>query len=253
MIICIDIGNTNLVIGIVKNKEILETYRLATNPLSTEDEYIVKFKDIINHSKYANELIDGVIIASVVPLMDSIMTKLFKKYFNLKPLFVTPGIKSGINVKIENPKQLGADILIGAVGAYQKYRDNIIIVDLGTATKLFVVNKNAEMIGGVIAPGVLASLEALVSSTAKLERTSLEIPTNVIGRDTVSSIQSGAIFGTASMIDGLIEKIKKEIGEAAVVLTGGLADVFNKVIETPHFFEPNILLEGLVILYYKNI
>lgn len=253
MILCIDIGNTNLAIGLVKEKKILETYRLATNSLLTEDEYIVKFKDIITHSKYGHDEIKGVIIASVVPLMDGIMTKVFNKYFNLKPIFVGPGIKSGIHIKIENPKQLGADILIGAVGAYDKYQGNIIIVDLGTATKLFIVTSSGEMIGGIIAPGVLTSLDALVSSTAKLQRTSLEIPENIIGRDTVSSIQSGSVYGTASMIDGLIKKIKKEIGDATVVLTGGLADLFHKVIETDHFYEPNILLEGLIILYYKNI
>ncbi|MDD4244518.1 MAG: type III pantothenate kinase [Bacilli bacterium] len=252
MVLCLDIGNTNISIGIEINKQIVSQYRLATNPSLTEDEYVVKFKDILSHSPYVNTPIEGVIIASVVPAMDTIMEKTFTKYYNLKPMFVVPGIKSGIRIKIEHPKQLGADLLIGAVGAYHKYRGNLIIVDLGTATKLTVVTETGDFLGGIIAPGVMSSLASLVSSTAKLQHAPLQRPENIIGRDTVSSIQSGAIYGTAAMIDGLIAQLKKEIGEATVILTGGLGDVYHPVIETPHFFEPNILLEGLVIIYYKN-
>ena len=252
MVLCLDIGNTNISIGIEINKQIVSQYRLATNTSLTEDEYVVKFKDIISHSPYANTPIDGVIIASVVPAMDYIMEKTFIKYYDLKPMFVVPGIKSGIRIKIEHPKQLGADLLIGAVGAFNKYRGNLIIVDMVTATKFSVVTEKGDFLGGVIAPGVMSSLAGLVSSTAKLQHAPLQRPENVIGRDTVSCIQSGAIFGTAAMIDGLIAKLKKEIGEATVILTGGLGEVYDSVIETPHYFEPNILLEGLVIVYYKN-
>ena len=247
-----DIGNTNLVLGIVKEKRIIEIFRFATNVSLTEDEYFVKFNSILKHCSLAEKEIDDVIISSVVPQMDVIMTNTFKKYYGLMPIFVEPGLKSGIHIKIENPKQLGADLLIGAVGSYYKYRDNIIIVDIGTATKLFVVTKDGEFLGGAIAPGVITSLNSLVSSTAKLQHTSIQKPNGVIGRDTASSIQSGIIYGTAALIDGMINRIESEIGPTKVVLTGGLANIFNEVILTPHHYEPNILLEGLIILYYKN-
>ncbi len=251
MLLCFDIGNTHIVMAIVKNKQIIDKYRFATDISATEDEYALRFQAMILE-KYQDEAIEAVIISSVVPPLDKIMEKTFVKHFAIKPMFVAQGVKSGLHIKLENPKQLGADLLIGAVAAYEKYRDTTIIVDLGTATKFSVVTKNAEFLGGIIVPGVYTSLDSLFSKAAKLFQISIEEPKTVIGRDTTTSIQSGTVYGTACMIDGLIAKIHQEIGQARVILTGGIAPLIDKVITTPHDYDPDLLIKGLIIIYYKN-
>lgn len=252
MILCFDIGNTHIVMGIVDNSEIKQTYRFATNTTITADEYAVKFLETIKGSDFNPKNIKGVIVSSVVPALDKVMMEAFEKYFHLKPMFVGQGIKSGLHIRIENPKQLGADLLVGSVAAYNKYNENLIVVDLGTASKFIVVTKNAEILGGAIAPGVQSSLNSLFSSAAKLAQVNLEVPKNVIGRDTTTCIQSGSIYGFASLIEGMVSRIKSEIGEAKVVLTGGLAEVMKDVLNLEYVYEPNLLIEGLIILYNKN-
>lgn len=252
MLLCLDIGNTHIVMGITDNNQIKGIYRYATNVTITEDEYAIKFLETIKGSGYNPQIVEGVIISSVVPGLDKVMRGAFEKYFHLKPIFVGQGIKSGLNIKIENPKQLGADLLVGAVAGYNKYPENLIVVDLGTATKFVVVTKKGEILGGAIAPGIQSSLNSLFSSAAKLSQVNLEIPKNVIGRDTTTCIQSGSLYGAASMIEGMVQRIKKELDDAKVVLTGGLAEVIKDILNLEYVYEPNLLIDGLIILYNKN-
>lgn len=250
MIILVDIGNTNIVIGISKNKEILNTYRISTDSTLTEDEYALKIKSFnIKESE-----VDGVAISSVVPQLDHVFIRLFEKYFNIKPMIVGSGIKSGLHLKIDNQKQLGADLLCDSVGAYEKYPGNLIVIDLGTATKFSVVNEKKEYIGCSIAPGIVGSVNSLVASAAKLSNIPLAIPPKTIETETTRCIQSGAIIGHACMINGMISRMIKEIGtkNVTIVLTGGLSYLVKDLIEHPFKFEPNILLNGLLCIYYKN-
>lgn len=250
MIILVDIGNTNIVIGISKNKEILKTYRISTDATLTEDEYALKIKSFgINESD-----IKGVAISSVVPQLDHVFIRLFEKYFNVKPLIVGAGVKSGLHLKIDNQKQLGADLLCDSVGAYEKYPGNLIVIDLGTATKISVVNDKKEYIGCAIAPGIVGSVNSLVASAAKLSNIALAIPPKTIETETTRCIQSGAIIGHACMINGMISRMIKEIGtnKVSIVITGGLSYLVKDLIEHQIEYEPNILLDGLLHIYYKN-
>ncbi len=248
MILLFDVGNTNIVMGIVENNKIIDTYRFITNSNMTEDEYYNKFEIIIKQRH-----IDGIAISSVVPLVDHTLVSMSNKYFNIDPLVVAPGVKSGVKIKIENPKQLGADLLCDAVGAKSYYQETCVIVDLGTASKFIVVNKNNEFLGGAIAPGIMTSYNNMINSAAKLSNTNVIIPSKVIGNDTQSCIQSGLINGFASMIDGMINKIKNELKEEPkILLTGGLAKLISPVIETEVDYRPNLLLEGLLVIYNKN-
>ncbi len=249
MILCFDIGNTNIVLGIVENKKIINTYRFVTNASLTEDEYFHKLQPIVK-----NFQIEGVVISSVVPSLDLIFVQMIKKYFNINPMIIGPGIKSGLKLRIEAPKTLGSDLLCDAVGAVNKFGGPVIIVDLGTATKFIVVNDKEEYLGGAIAPGMNGSLNSLIQNAAKLSHTALAKPDNVIGNDTTTCIQSGMIYGTASMIDGMVNKTIEELNlpNVKVVLTGGLAPVIKDVLTIDYIYEPLILIEGLIYLYYKN-
>lgn len=252
MLICIDVGNTHIVIGIYKDVNLLCSFRFKTDPNITEDEYVIKMDNILRISNINISEIKGAIIASVVPPMDAILEKVISKYFNIQPIFVVPGIKSGINIKIDDPRQLGADLLVGAVSAVSKYSYPVIIIDMGTATTLSVVNNNEEFIGGIIIPGVLSSTSSLIKSTSRLEEVRFDKPKHLVGKNTVNSIQSGMLYGTSSMLDGLIRKVKKEIGDAKVVLTGGIANRIQPFLEEEVIFDNNLILDGLRILYEKN-
>lgn len=254
MIFLFDIGNTNIVIGIVNEGKINYTYRLLTNAQMTEDEYFQKINNFIIHGHYENTEVEGCIISSVVPALEHIFINMINKYYQIEPKIVGPGMKSGIKIKLENPKQLGADLLCDAVGAYEKYNGPLIIVDLGTATKLLVISGKGEFLGGAIAPGIQGSLENLVSSTAKLFHVSLNKPSSVIGNDTTTCIQSGLIYGHASMVDGMINKIKKELNLSGikVIMTGGYAPIIKDLVSFPYIFEPNLILDGLLSIYNKN-
>lgn len=249
MILCFDIGNTNIVLGIVENKKIINTYRFVTNASLTEDEYFHKLQPIVKDIN-----VEGVVISSVVPALDVIFDQMVKKYFQVKPMLIGPGIKSGLKLRIEAPKTLGSDLLCDAVGAVNKFGGPVIIVDLGTATKFIVVNDKEEYLGGAIAPGMNGSLNSLIQNAAKLSHTALAKPDNVIGNDTTTCIQSGMIYGTASMIDGMVKKTIEELNlpNVKVVLTGGLATLIKDVLTIDYIYEPLILIEGLIYLYYKN-
>lgn len=256
MLVCVDIGNTNIVLGIFDNDKnensLKESFRLRTDIYQTADEYGIKILQIFNSFGIKKEDIDGVIVASVVPQLDIVFDRLFKKYFDKCAIFVGPGIKSGINIKLDNPKQLGADILVGAVGAIEKYLAPVIVIDMGTAITFCYVNQNKELLGGIIIPGIKTSFNALFKKTSKLEEVGIEKPKSVVGRDTISSLQSGMVYGYSSTIDGLIRKVKLENGEAKVIITGGEARFILNCLEEEVIYDENLLLDGLRLLYYKN-
>lgn len=249
MILLFDVGNTHIVMGLVENNKITSTYRFITDGNVTEDEYYNKFQTILK-----DKSVEGIAISSVVPQVNQSLSLMCEKYYNISPLIIGPGVKSGIKIKLENPKQLGSDLLCDAVGAVAKYDGASIIVDLGTATKFIVVNSQKEFLGGAISPGLVGSLNNLVNSAAKLSNVSLHTPETVVGNETTHCIQSGVVFGFASLVDGMVSKIKDELQDekVSVILTGGLSKILLSCIKTPYFYQPNLLLEGLLIIYQKN-
>lgn len=260
MILCIDIGNTTSVFGVFRDDKLLSSFLLESKLTQTADEYGVLLLDILKYHNLKSKDIEGVIITSVVPSLDSTFEKMINKYLNKKPIFIGPGVKTGIRVSVENPKQVGADIVVGAVAAKAKYGAPVIIIDMGTAITLFYVDNKSELVGGVIAPGIKTSYRSLVQSTARLEEVRLDEPPSVIGRDTVSCIQSAMIYGTTSMIDGIIRKMKKEALEQfkengariKVVLTGGESKVIKDFLEEEVYYDEDLVLEGLYLIYKKN-
>ena len=255
MLLCIEIGNTNIVLGVFEDNKLTHSFRIASNILETVDEYGVKIIEILRVFNLDYKKIEGVVISSVVPGLDTTFEKMIFKYFNATPLFVSPGVKTSIKIKIDNPKQLGADILVGAVASYYKYGAPAIIIDMGTAITFAYVNENRELLGGIITPGIKVSFSSLVSKTSRLEEVKIGAPLKVMGKDTVSAIQSGMIYGTASMIDGMIRKIKKEMESKinpVVVLTGGESNIIKDYLDEKVIVDDNLLLEGLKIIYQKN-
>lgn len=255
MLLCIDIGNTNTVIGIFRKEELLASFRIESNLYQTADEYGIKLLEMFKYHSLDALDVEGVIISSVVPILDSTYEKMIAKYFNKKPLFVGPGIKTGIKITTDNPKQVGADIIVGAVASHHKYGAPVIIIDMGTAITFFYVDKKKELVGGIIAPGVKTSFKSLISNTSKLEEVKMNQPLNIIGRDTIACIQSAMIYGTSAMIDGVIRKMKEEIGldNIKVVLTGGEAKMLHQYLEEDVIYDENIIIEGLKIIYQKNL
>lgn len=253
MVLLFDIGNTNIVLGLVKDDKIINTFRFVTDINLTEDDYYQKIYAAMSHID-EKEKVDGSIISSVVPGLDLVFNRLVNKFFGVNPKFIGPGLKSGLVIKLENPKQMGADLLCDGVGAYTKYGGPVIIVDMGTATKIIVVNEKKEFLGGAICAGLKGSLESLITTTSKLSRTSLAAPSKAINNETSLCIQSGIVLGHAAMIDGMIEKFKNELGkeEVTIVLTGGYSTIIKEHLNTKIVYDENVLLEGLYSIYQKN-
>ena len=253
MLFVIDIGNTNIALGIYEGDDLFASWRVETKKGRTVDEYGILIKDLLTFSGIDAQGINDIIISSVVPPLESTLMEMSKKYFNIKPLIVGPGLKSGISILYENPKEVGADRIVNAVAALKRYGSPLVIVDFGTATTFDFITERGEYGGGVIAPGIGISVEALFQRASKLTRVDLVRPKNVIGRNTVNSIQSGIIFGYVSLVDGIVAKIKAEAGVAAgVIATGGLADLIAKESSAIDEVVENLTLEGLKIIYETN-
>lgn len=253
MLLAIDVGNTNIVFGLYQKKRLIIHWRIETDKERTEDEYAVLLKGLLSLHNLKFEDIKDVVISCVVPPLSPIIENLCRKYFSVVPLAIGPGIKTGIPILYDNPKEVGADRIVNAVAAYEKYGGPLIVVDFGTATTFDAVSQKGEYLGGVIAPGIGISMEALFEKTAKLPKVELVMPDTVIGRNTVSSMQSGAIYGYAGLVDRIVEEMKKELGEKVyVVATGGLVELIapqSKTIKEVNLF---ITLEGLRIIFEKN-
>ena len=253
MLLAADIGNTNITLGIYDGDSLLFTARLATDKKRTADQYAVEIKDILCINGVEYQFIDAAAICSVVPSVGKAVENAVLKLCKIKPIVLGPGVKTGLNIKIDNPAQLGADLAAGAVGALALYKTPCIIIDMGTATTITILDKDGGLLGGAIAAGVGLTLDALTNRTAQLPSINIEAPQNVIGTNTVDCMKSGLIFGAASMIDGMIERIENQLGvSASKVATGGLSHEIIKQSKYQIEYNDNLLLDGLKIIYYKN-
>lgn len=253
MLLTIDIGNTNISIGIFSDEELVLNCRFATERQKTEDQYAIQFTDIFTLYKIDPSEITGAVISSVVPEITNAIKGALKKLIDGKVLILAPGVKTGLNILIDNPAQLGGDLAAGAVGAAAQYPLPAFIVDLGTATKICVIDEKKNFRGCLIAPGVAISLKALTDTSSLLQTISLEAPKRVCGTNTADSMQSGVILGAASMIDGLIDRLAEEIGEPkSVIATGGLSYFLPNVCKHKMIHDKDLVLKGLKKIYEKN-
>lgn len=253
MILAIDIGNTNIVVGCCEEKKILLMERLTTNHTATALEYAISLKAILELSGVDKKDINGAIISSVVPSVTYTVRTAVKKLIGVDALVIGPGIKTGLSIKTDNPAQLGSDLVVDAVAGIQEYGAPLVIFDLGTATTVSVINKEKEYLGGMILPGMMISLNAMVSGTSQLPKISLEKPKKLIGTNTIDCMKSGILYGTASSMDGIIDRIRDEIGDVTVVATGGLAGTIVPLCRNKVILDDELLIKGLVIIYNKNI
>ena len=243
-----------IVIGVYDMDQLKFISRVASEQNRTADETAVLLKSVLSIHDIKIHLIDGAIISSVVPLITEPLAMAIKLLIGRKPLIVGPGMKTGINIGIDNPAQLGSDLLVDSVAASALYPKPLIVADMGTATTLSVITEKNTIIGGAILPGVRTSLNALTAKAAQLQQVSIEAPKRAIGSNTIDCMKSGVVFGNASMLDGMIERFNEELGtKCFVVSTGGLAEVISQYTKHKVVYNPNLLLEGLYILYKKNI
>lgn len=254
MLLAIDIGNTNVTLGVYRDERFILTARLATEQGRTSDQYAIDIKDVLSLHGEDYKAIEGCIISSVVPAVGESVANAITALCKIKPMVLGPGLKTGLNIKIDNPAQLGADLVAGAVGALEKYPMPCIVIDMGTATTISLLGKNGEMLGGAIAAGVRLTLKALFENTAQLPSVNIEAPDSVIGTNTVDCMKSGLVYGAASMIDGLVSRMEKEQGKVnSIVATGGLSKEIIRHCNYDIIYDENLLLDGLLKIYKKNI
>ncbi len=253
MILVADMGNSNIVIGIYEDDRLIKNIRTMTNRNATSDEYFSTIRQLLLHNHVDVSKIDGSIISSVVPQLTHALQEAFVNLFGVEPKVVGPGMKTGIKIVTDNPAEVGADLVTGIVAAIKKYPQPLVVVDVGTATK-FCVAKNDAFIGCIIYPGVKVASDALSKIASQLPYISLERPEKVIGTNTIKCMQSGVIYGNASVIDGLVERIEEELNEeVSVILTGGYTKVLAPACKTKLIIDEDLLLDGLYELYKKNI
>ena len=253
MILAVDIGNSNIVLGGIQGDNIAFEARLRTEPTKTSDEYCIDVKIILDVYGFKREDVEGAIISSVVPqVLNSIKTAI-KKLTGKTSLVVGPGLKTGLNIRVENPSQTGADLVVGSVAALREHKPPLIVVDMGTATTMTVLDESGALIGGCICPGVKISLDALTERTALLPGLQLDQPRKAIGRNTIDCMRSGIMMGNACMLDGMVRRMEEELGQkATIVITGGIAKFVAPLCKTPMIYDKDLLLKGLAFLYREN-
>ena len=253
MILTIDIGNSNIVLGAVDGEKIAFEARLRTDSTKTSDEYCIDLKMLLDVYNVSAGQIEGSIIASVVPQVLNSMQTAVKKLTGKDSLVVGPGLKTGLNIKIENPAQTGADLVVGSVAALREHKPPLIVIDMGTATTMIVLDESGALIGGCICPGVKISLDALTDRTALLPGLQLDQPKKAIGRNTIDCMRSGIMMGNACMLDGMIERMEAELGsKTTVIATGGIAKFVVPMCKNPIIYDKDLLVKGLTALYRDN-
>ena len=253
MILTIDIGNSNIVLGGVKDDQIIFEARLRTEVTKTSDQYCVDLKILMEVYGVSNKDIEGTIIASVVPQVLNSMRTAVQKLTGKVPLVVGPGLKTGLNILLENPGQTGADLVVADVAALREHKPPLIVIDMGTATTMSVLDKNGAHIGGCIIPGVKIAMDALTDRTALLPGLQLDQPKKAIGRNTIDAMRSGIMLGTACMLDGMVERMEAELGcKTTVIITGGIAKFIAPMCKTPMVYDKDLIIKGLAALYRDN-
>lgn len=254
MLLTIDIGNTNIKYGVFDGENLIASFRVTSRLTRTADEYGAVLLNLLASSGVKTSDVDGIIISSVIPPLNYTICHMCEYFFGIQPLMVGPGIKTGMNIKAENPKEVGADRIVNNVSAFSRYGGPLIVIDFGTATTFNVIDKQGAFIGGVIAPGIKTSLEGLVHSTAQLPMIELASPKKVIGKNTESNMQAGIIFGFAGLVDNIVDKIKRELGEdgVKVIATGGLGEIIAKETKSIDVVDRKLTLFGLKLIYDLN-
>ena len=253
MLLAIDAGNSNVLVGVYKGDVLVHEWRLLTETEKTVDEYGILFQNLYRSAHLVIEETEDIIISCVVPPLLSTFDELCAKYFHRTPLIVGPGVKTGIPIHYDNPREVGADRIVNAVAAYETHNKSLIVVDFGTATTFDCISTQGEYIGGAIAPGIMISSEALFHRASKLPRVELVRPQTVIGKNTIASMQAGIIYGYVGLIDGIVNRMKKEMGgDPLVIATGGLAPLIAPESETIEEVDEYLTLKGLHIIYVKN-
>lgn len=262
MLLVVDVGNTNTVLGVFgpptgadgsQVRELLAHWRVASIRTQTVDEYGVLFRNLFAMSGIQPSGITGIVISSVVPPMDTTLREVCERYFHTKPLFIEPGVKTGMPVHYDNPAEVGADRIVNGVAAFEKYGGPCVVVDFGTATTFDAVSGKGEYLGGVITPGIGISAEALFMRTARLPRVDIRKPPRIIGTNTVGSVQSGLYYGYLALVDGILERLLAELGNAKVVATGGLASLFGSGSKYITAVDDLLTLDGLRIIWDRNV
>ncbi|HJV16257.1 MAG TPA: type III pantothenate kinase [Bacillales bacterium] len=254
MIFVFDVGNTNIVLGVYKGDELKHHWRIETNRNRTEDEFAMMIKSLFEHDGLALTDIDGIIISSVVPPIMLALERMCQKYFHVKPLVVGPGVKTGLDIKYENPREVGADRIVNAVAAIHEYGSPLIIVDFGTATTYCYVNEHRQYLGGAIAPGINISTEALYSRAAKLPRIEITRPVGVIGKNTVLAMQAGIVYGYVGQVEGIVKRMMEQSAKKpTVIATGGLSNLIAQESNIIDIVDPYLTLKGLQLIYKRNM
>jgi len=256
MIICIDIGNTNVKYALYDGEKLRVSFRVATDLKTTSDEYGSQLVNMLKVMDIKRSDVTGGIVSSVVPSLDYTIDRMCHLYLGIKPLHIAPGLKSGLNIRCDDVREVGADRIVNCVSAIVEYgeRKPMIVIDFGTATTFNVINENNEFIGGVIAPGIKGSLDSLVNGTAKLPRVEIEAPKSIIAKNTVTNMQAGIVYGFAGLVEYIVRRMKKELGrnDVKTVATGGFSEVISKEVECIDVVDKLLTLKGLKYLYYLN-
>ncbi len=253
MIFVCDVGNTNMVFGVYNEDKLIEHWRISTSRDKTEDEFAMVIKDLFNHVGLKFSDFTAMIISSVVPSIMFSLERMCDKYFHVKPLIVGPGIKTGLNLKYDNPRELGADRIVNAVAAIHHYSLPLIVIDFGTATTFCYINEKGHYMGGAIAPGINISTEALYEKASKLPRIEIVKPPHIVGKNSIHAMQSGILYGYVGQVEGIVLRMKKQsMEEATVVGTGGLCSLIASETDVIDYIDPFLTLKGLYLIYKRN-